>query len=731
MAGLFNSLKNGEKEIDVALKNMLLDDISEGLIVVNDEGNVIYSNALGQRMLEEGQIGPIDIISNSAKTFEFNHRIFEARYTKLEEKTGISGNMVTLIDTVGNTEKASEIEDLKNELERVRNFKANFLANMSHEIRTPIHAIIGFAEIIAKENLSDNVKEQMSLIKDSSYSLLAIINDVLDLSKLESGKLELVNSNYFISYVIRDIDATFSMLAIKKGITFEMHLDEKIPSNIHGDKIRLRGALLALLNNAIKFTKEGRVDFYINVLEKRQGTVKLEFVIKDTGVGIKKEDMGRIFESFSKFDMDSNNAVEGRGLGLSLAKGYVELMGGTIEAKSEFGVGSTFTITVEQKIVDDSPVDMTIVNSRKRKAERFKIHDYKVLVVDDNPINLSVAGGLMNSFGINVEKACGGREAIDACMTMNYDMIFMDQMMPDVDGIMALKEIRKISDYYADECKIIVLTADAMAGVRDRLMGEGFDEYLCKPLEIFRLENILRQFVPENNISSKEEDTINTTIEETKAIVEEEAKEGNELDDLSSKINIPKDILEKKVKDCGGDVDIYLGLCRKAHEAFDNKMRKLTESFAVKDYERLVTEIRSLRTSMNSLGAIDIVKLAKSLEDAGLQGEFTYICENVDNLLKAYEIFIKNMRVNVLGLKDAVVPLSGDAPEWSPEEISKVSKKLISFVEEYDFAAIFDLLEKTLKNPMGPKTREFFNKLEDSMNNMDIDSVNKQLGEFT
>lgn len=731
MAGVFKLQRNKEIEIDNSVKNELLNSISEGLIAVGDGGNILYSNALGQSMMDEGLIGPIDIISNSPKTFEFNHREYETRYSRLEERTEIKGTLVTLTATAGNNHNSSEIDELKEELARVSNFKANFLANMSHEIRTPIHAIIGFAEIIAKENVSEMVKDQMALIKESSYGLLAIINDVLDLSKLESGKLELVNSNYFISYVIRDIDATFSMLAIKKGIKFEMHLDEKIPSNIHGDKIRLRGALLAILNNAIKFTREGRVDFYINVLEKKNDIAKLEFVVKDTGIGIPKEKMGHIFESFNKFDGDNNYAVEGRGLGLSLAKGYVELMGGTIEAKSEYGVGSTFTIVVDQKIIDDSPIDMTIVNARKKKAEKLRIHDYKVLVVDDNPVNLAVAGGLMNSYGINVEKASGGREAIDACMAMQYDMILMDQMMPDVDGIMAMKEIRKISDYYADECKILVLTADAMAGVRDRLMGEGFDEYLCKPLEIFRLEAVLRQFVPKKYIYSPEEEAINTTIEESKSKVIEEPETKDEISELSVKIGIPRDVLEKKIRDCGESLENYLGLCKKANDVFDQKMRKLTESFSVKDFDRFIIEVHSLRTAMNALGAADVVKTARDIEEAGMEGRFDYIAQNVDSLFKAYEVFVKSIRVNVFGLEEETVPSSEGVPEWSPEEISKVAKKMISLVEEYDFAAIFEILDKYSKTAMGPDTRRIFNKLEEAMNNMDIDSVNKQLGEYT
>lgn len=729
MAGFFKNREEKVNKPSEVIKGLLLDNNPEGLIAVDDQGNVIYSNKLGNEIMSKGLFGPIDIISRNTKIIEYNERTYEARYQRISESAGIRGVMAYLVDTIGETKQANEIAELKSQLEKANGFKAAFLANMSHEIRTPIHAIIGFAEMLLKEIKDDSVAKNINMIKDSSYSLLAIINDVLDLSKIESGKLEMVNSNYYISYIIRDIEATYSMQAVRKDLKFEIHLDDNIPSYMYGDKIRIRGVLLNLLNNAIKFTKEGRVDFYIHVLEKVEDTVTLQFVVKDTGIGIKKEDQERIFESFSKFDIDNNYSIEGRGLGLSIAKGYLDLMGGQIEVKSEYGVGSTFTVTLQQKIVDDSPVDMQIVNARKKQSEKFTIKDYNVLVVDDNPVNLKVAEGLMKTYGVNVTKANGGREAIDICLDNTFDLILMDQMMPDVDGCMAMREIRKISDYYNDECKIIVLTADAMAGVRDRLLAEGFDEYLCKPLEIHRLESTLHKFVPEEKIIS---DNTDISIEPGNGSVSSVVKD--DIETLAEQLIIPVDVLRRKVKDSGGQISDYRKVCEIAEESSEKRVEKLREAHTTKDYRRYITLAHSLKSASATLGAMDISEMAREQEAAGKEGRYDFIDENIDEMLYEYNAFMNRIRKYVLGMDSVEEAPSESAPtgdEWSKEDICKICRRITSMVEEFNFGAIYDLLEDVLKMDMGPKTYEVFSDLQSVMNDMDIDGLKARLGEYT
>ena len=730
------STENTEKH--EVIKDILLNNVVEGLIVANENGDIIYSNNLGRAILEEGVFGPIDIVSRNPKVFSYNSREYKALYDMIPTGKAAGGTIATLVDTLELKEQTRELAELREELQKTMGFKEAFLSNMSHEIRTPIHAIIGFAEIMMKESANEKLRTQIEMIKDSSYSLLAIINDVLDLSKLESGKMQLVNSNYYISYIIRDIEATYSLLASRKGIKFNVHLDDNIPSNLYGDKIRIRGTLINILNNAIKFTREGHIDFYIRVLEKNEGMVKLCFEVRDTGIGIKKEDCERIFDSFSRLDINNNYSVEGRGLGLSIAKGYMNLMGGRIEVDSEYGVGSTFRIIVDQKIIDDSPIDMDIVNARKKKkGEGFAIKGMKALVVDDNPVNLTVADGLMKTYGLNVDKASGGREAITLCMNNQYDIVFMDQMMPEIDGIRAMKEIRKINEYYEEKCHIIVLTADAMAGAREKLLAEGFDEYLSKPLEMHRLETMLLKFVPEQNIIDIDElNNENIIIEET---AREETtdvsknKGEDEVINIAKELEIDPEVLRKRIRDCGGSLSDYKSVCKIACKHADNKAKKLREAQMSGDYERYTIEVHALKSTFASLGNTELFEQAKRQETAGKDGNYAIIDEGMEDLIRDYLIFIEKIKAVVLDIdeSDEKAKAGGSGEDWTDEELSQISNKILSLVDEFKFGDIFDLLDNIKEIEKGPETKKFFDEIAVIMNRMDIDKLRDYLGTFT
>ena len=643
--GLKQSVKATKYANNAAFLNTVMEYVSEGVVVTADNGDVIYSNELGKAIMDAGLFGPIDIVSRNYKTLTYKGMEYKSSYRVLPHESGIKGIVAILTNASNDAEQTKELAETKEELKKAYGFKSAFLANMSHEIRTPIHAIIGFSEMILKQNIDDKVKEEINMIKDSSYSLLAIINDLLDLSKIESGKLELVNVNYYISYIIRDIEATYSLLAARKNLKFNMHLDDDIPSYLHGDKIRLRGALLNILNNAVKYTNEGRIDFSIKVLDKKNDVVTLSFEVKDTGIGIKREDIPKLFESFARFDIEKNYSVEGRGLGLSIAKGYLDLMGGKIEVTSEYGVGSTFSVIVDQQIVDASPVDMKIVNARKNKENKaLKVHDYRALVVDDNPLNLKVADGLMKTYGLLVDKASGGKEAIDLCMNNEYNIIFMDQMMPEVDGIMAMKSIRKISDYYRDECIIIVLTADAMAGVRDRLLNEGFDEYISKPLEIHRLEAMLKRFVPDKYIEG--EKTEQEVPAKQEKIPEPPVKMTDDQD-LSSILGIAGEILDIKIKDCGGRREDYLSELKKLCDTAPSRMENLEESFKNKDYDRYMTQMHSLKGILGTVGNVELSERARVQENAIKDGEYEVISGNMNKFIADLDIFVKKANIEL------------------------------------------------------------------------------------
>lgn len=501
---IFLILRNGKNRLpgyDEMAKEWTIQNVEEGLLVIDKTGRVLFSNKVVCSFLQKELFKPWELVQNNIAQIENEGCIYEVRWTKLPKESKIEGYLIRFVDVTQLMCQKNELLELKEKADAANQFKSAFLANMSHEIRTPIHAIIGFSELVMKEEISEDTKEKLDMIKSSSHNLLAIINDVLDISKIESGKMELVMTQYYISNIIHDINATFALMAMSKGLSFCMDIDESIPGRLYGDKVRIRGILVNILNNAVKYTREGRVEFAVRRLEQTEDKVKLAFVIKDTGIGIKEEDRPQLFESFYRLDRQANESIEGTGLGLSISYAYASMMGGEIQVESEYGKGSVFTVILEQQIVDPAPIDMKYVYEEKEeKHGKFQIRDYEMLIVDDNQVNLKVAKGLLKSYGIKVDTAGGGCEAVELCRTKAYPLIFMDQMMPEMDGKTAMDEIRKLSDFYRQEAQIIVLTADAMSGARKRLMKEGFSEYLCKPLEVQRLEQLLLKIVPEEKV---------------------------------------------------------------------------------------------------------------------------------------------------------------------------------------------------------------------------------------
>lgn len=701
-------------------KELIIENIDEGLLVIDETGKILFGNKVACAFLQKNLFAISDIMENKITQLESEGRVYEVRRSLLPDASAIKGFIIRFVDITQLVRQRDELLQMKENADQANRFKSAFLANMSHEIRTPIHAIIGFSELMLKEGVAEEARERLDMIKSSSYNLLAIINDVLDISKIESGKMELVTTDYYMSYIIRDIEATFSLMAKRKGLDFRMEIDKTIPSRLHGDKIRIRGVLVNILNNAVKYTMKGSVIFSVCKVGQEKDRIKLAFVIKDTGIGIKEEEKERLFESFRRLDSQRNDSIEGTGLGLPIAYGYVQMMGGEILVESEYGKGSEFTVILEQRIVDNTPIDMKYVYERKDSSyEKFHISDYEVLVVDDNRVNLVVAEGLLKTYGIKVDRAGGGQEAIDMCRKKSYPLIFMDQMMPEVDGKRAMDAIRQLSDFYQREARIVVLTADAMSGARKRLMGEGFDEYLCKPLEISRLEELLLQMVPKDKI-------VKGAFEKENGAPKEREESRTQIAQLAAGLGIDERLIEQKIENCGGQLKDYVNICRIAYEHGYDKIKKLRDSWKVRDYDRYVIEVHSLKSTAASIGAMEISEQAKEQEYAGKEGNYSLIDEKMELLLRNYEEFLQKLEKTVIGT-DAVSETQGE--EWGQEDIQKVCKKILDLVDAFQFGEIFDILEQVRQFPQGENTRKLFRSIEAGMNDMDIDEVKRLIKE--
>lgn len=390
-------------------------------------------------------------------------------------------NTLAIIDTM------HEQERMKKELEMANQAKSQFLAHMSHEIRTPINSIIGFNEMILRENLDRQIEEYALDVKGAANALLALVNDILDFSKIEAGKMNLAENNYQLRFLMHDAISLMKPRAEKKGLKLRLEYDPSLPNYLYGDSDRIRQILLNLMSNGVKYTREGEVLLKVSGIVKGE-EIALHFEIKDTGIGIKREDLAHLFEPFERLEADRNRHIEGTGLGINITVSLLKLMNSHLEVESEYNQGSTFAFTLVQRIIDHSPIGTDFYSKRKPTDERdvsggFKVQGVSMLIVDDNAMNRKVLMHLLKNTGIRVDDVDSGRACIDKVAATSYDIIMLDHMMPQMDGIETLQHLKQMESFQASRPIVIALTANAVSGVKDMYLEKGFDDYLSKPVQ--------------------------------------------------------------------------------------------------------------------------------------------------------------------------------------------------------------------------------------------------------
>lgn len=396
--------------------------------------------------------------------------------------------------------ETNRIKALVEKTEAATKAKSDFLAKMSHEIRTPMNAIIGMVELISRYRLPDEVKEYIFSIKRSCSNLLTVVNDILDFSKIESGKLEIVPSNYNLSILINDVVNIIKMKILESEVKFFLEVNDKLPIFLHGDEARIRQVLINILSNAVKYTKKGLVSFKVDGKITKEKIVILTMSVSDTGIGIKEENMKFLFNDFVQFNLASDKNIEGTGLGLAITKNLVTAMNGSIDVVSEYGKGSTFTVSLPQQIYSSETISgsVSINPSKILNTNTFTAPDAKILIVDDISANLKVAEGLMQLYEAKIDLCLSGQNAIDLVKLNHYDLIFMDYMMPEMDGIETTKIIREMGekDNFYKKIPIIALTADAVIGAKEKFTTNGFNDFLPKPIDVAELNVILKKWIP-------------------------------------------------------------------------------------------------------------------------------------------------------------------------------------------------------------------------------------------
>ena len=382
----------------------------------------------------------------------------------------------------------NELNIAKDQAIKANNAKSEFLSSMSHEIRTPLNAIVGFSQALSEEDINDNAKDEVKDIMMASNSLLELVNGILDISKIESGKIEIVNTEYQFKNIYDELVILAKARMGDKSLDFRCHYDEDIPSVLYGDYTRVKQVILNILTNAVKYTREGYIDFSVSSVRK-DDICRLIISVEDSGIGIKQENIPKLFTKFERLDLEKNITIEGTGLGLAITKKLVELMNGTIVVQSIYGKGSKFTIAIDQRVVHKEAV---VEKREEKKVSEVHAEGRKVLIVDDNKINLKVASRLLENYKLDITTVESGALCIDKVNSDTYDLILMDDMMPNMSGVETLHKLKEIDGF---AIPVVALTANAVTGMKEKYLNDGFDDYLAKPINRDELNNIVAKYL--------------------------------------------------------------------------------------------------------------------------------------------------------------------------------------------------------------------------------------------
>jgi signal transduction histidine kinase/CheY-like chemotaxis protein/HPt (histidine-containing phosphotransfer) domain-containing protein len=664
----------------------------------------------------------------------------------------------------------------KGKAEAATRAKSDFLAKMSHEIRTPMNAIIGMTELALREDVSNAAREHIFTIKQAGINLLSIINDILDISKIESGKMEIVKSNYMFSSLVHDVVSIIRMKVVDSRLQFVVNIDSNIPNSLFGDELRIRQVILNVLSNAIKYTKRGFISFSVSGEIKSDDTVLLTIDVTDSGKGIKQEDMKKLFHEFTQLDLISNRGIEGTGLGLAITQSLVKAMDGDIGVQSEYKKGSTFTITLPQKIrfrealaTVEKPEEKSVLvyeqneiyadsivctadnlgvaceraqnddelrkklkvknysfvfvsytllenvkkimqevksksqvvllteygnvvadkglnilampvhsisvanilngvsdnfsyNVNESSTARFIAPKAKVLVVDDINTNLKVAEGLMLPYKMQIDLCLNGLEAIEAVKEKQYDLVFMDHMMPGMDGIEVTKCIRGLDSQIYRSLPIVALTANAVSGTKEMFLSNGFNDFLTKPIDTIKLNAILEKWLPKEKQKRVEKDAEIIEIRENNSGADFEI---NGVD------------VKKGIAMTGGMLKRYMQTLAIFHKDCVQKMEEVKKSFEAKDYALYTIHIHALKSAAANIGAIELSETAKALEKAGKEEDFAFIKARTDKFLVSLKALLSGVN-KVLFENSSKQNVSMDV-EILRTELNKLKEALCAF----------------------------------------------------
>ena len=624
--------------------------------------------------------------------------------------------MLALLFLVRSLMKSREAEYLEHEkavADSANKAKSEFLSNMSHEIRTPINAIMGMDEMILRESKDESILEYAENLQNAARNLLGIVNDILDFSKIEAGKMEIIPVEYHISSMLNDLANMISTRAKKKGLEFKINASQDMPSVLYGDEIRIKQIITNILTNAVKYTETGSVTLNVNTRALGEENVYLCISVSDTGIGIKKEDIGKLFSAFERIEEKRNRTIEGTGLGINITQKLLHLMNSKLEVSSVYGEGSTFSFALEQKVVNHEPIgdfEKTFKHSLKQHQEyheKFTAPKAKVLVVDDTVMNLTVVKGLLKQTKIQIDTCESGYDCLKLVAKNKYDIIFLDHRMPGMDGIETLREIQLMTPNPNRHTPVISLTANAISGAREQYIAAGFKDYLTKPINSTHLENLIIKYLPEDKVNK------------TSADVETESVEA---------VNLPEWLTQVEglntaegVEHCG-DVDLYMEALTVFAQSVETGADEIERYYKAEDWKNYTTKVHALKSSSRVIGALELSERAKRLEDAGNSGYTNEIKQDTEPLLKLYRSYSSKLQPLIQTESDDI-----DKPLIDENELMEAYEAMREIAASFDYDSLQFVMQSLDEYKLPDEEAKRYKQIKEAAAKLDWESINKLL----
>ena len=599
------------------------------------------------------------------------------------------------------------LEEARIEAQSANKAKSVFLANMSHEIRTPINVMLGMNEMILRESESEEIRQYAKSIERSGGYLISLINNILDISRIESGKMEIEEGKYELRQLLDEVMLIAEKQAEQKSLKMNLIFDKTLPAYLIGDVIHIKQILLNLINNAVKYTKEGQIDIKVS---KNAEETKLIFEVKDTGIGIKEENLPVLFDAFMRVDSKKNKKIKGTGLGLAIAKQLAEQMDGTIWVESVYGKGSSFFVQLPMKKVSDgkiSNVEWKETDERKRRS--FVAPQAKILIVDDNPENLMVTRSLLKRTAVFVDTAASGEECVHKVRQNVYDLILLDYMMPQMDGIDTIRELKKDVQFHIP---VIALTADVTKGIEQTFLREGFCAYLSKPVMWSKLEDLLMKYLRDDLVFIRED------LKEEQKIKDEEFKQ------LKGQLKENDIKIEEGLRLLDGDFMQYRKLMEFFTEYQEEYMRQMQQLMTQKEVkvDEITRMMHTLKSNAKAIGAIHLYEIAKEMEDRGKQKDMEYIMSAYDLLKLEWGRVFKASREFIEQTKNVLFDQKKEE-EKDKQSKEEIKEKLKIFITRYQAKEAKEQIQYYRKGKISEEERNILKEMEIRIDQLDFDEA--------